>query len=475
MNNNSPTRFRTIFAQVEEALAKARLVETMAHQQQGPRQGVIENLVHRQQRVHLEKLLNSLHPADVARVMETINHDDRMLIWQLQAKGRGGTIIMELNDAVLAQLLDALSPEQLRGVLRQLDADDLAWLSESVPHPLLIERLAEMDREEREWLAQAIHYPDGQVGALMSKGMVLVPEYHRLAEIIAELRLRDNLPSPIDKLFVVDHRGHLSGILPWQTLILEKPERTAAEVMAKEVVTFQPEESINSAARAFERYNLISAPVVNERGRPIGRLTIDDVIDFVREEMGEDVLNTAGLKGEEDLFAPIWQSARNRWLWLSLSLLTAFVASRVIGLFEETITRYVALAALMPIVAAIGGNTGNQTTTLVVRGLALDQINSANRRHLIRKELGLSLLNGAVWGSVVSLFALVFYGDLKLAGIIAMAMAITLLLAATLGLGIPLFLHAMRRDPALGSSVLVTALTDSMGFFIFLSLASLFL
>jgi magnesium transporter len=186
-----------------------------------------------------------------------------------------------------------------------------------------------------------------------------------------------------------------------------------------------------------------------------------------------DALNAAGMAGQEDLFAPVWNSAKNRWLWLSLSLITAFIASRVIGLFEQTIEQFVALAALMPIVAAIGGNTGNQTTTLVVRGLALAQINESNRRQLVRKEMTLSLLNGLVWGAVVGLFALIFYQNWALAGVIALAMQITLLLAAALGLAVPLILQASNRDPALGSGVLVTALTDSLGFFIFLGLASL--
>jgi magnesium transporter len=245
--------------------------------------------------------------------------------------------------------------------------------------------------------------------------------------------------------------------------------------MSQDYVSFQAEDSAAHAARAFERYNLVSSPVVNSRGRPIGRLTVDEVMDFIRDDISEDALNAAGLQGEEDLFAPVWNSARNRWLWLSLSLLTAFVASRVIGLFEDTIAHFVALAALMPIVAAIGGNTGNQTTTLVVRGLALSQINDGNRRQLISKEMKLSVLNGLVWGSVVGLFAYIFYGNFTLTLIIAAAMILTLLLAAILGLAIPLTLQSLKRDPALGSGVLVTALTDSMGFFTFLGLAALFL
>ena len=475
MEPTSQQRLHHIFAQVEAVIAKGRLVETVAHQQQGRRQQVVEGLVHRQQQAQLDKVLRGLHPADVARVMENLPQEDRKLIWHLQAPSRGGAILLELSDSVAEQIVQASSETQLQAILRQLDADDLGYLGELVPQQLLQQRLQEFSGEVQAWLSQTMHYPGDTVGALMGKDMVLVHDDLSLGSVLNDLRQRRNIPTQSDKLFVVDRRGHLVGILPWQALVLNAPEQRVGEVMALEVVTFLPEEPASNAARAFERYDLISAPVVNLRGRPIGRLTVDEVIDFVRDEIGEDALNSAGLRGEEDLFAPIWYSARNRWMWLSMSMLASFVASRIIGMFEHTITHIVALASLMPIVAALGGNTGNQTAILVVRGLALDQINDGNMLHLIRKELGMSLLNGLVWGCVVGLFALLVYSDLHLSMVITAAMMLTLVIATVLALAIPLGLQAAHRDPALGSSVLLTAMTDSTAFFTFLGLATLFL
>jgi magnesium transporter len=356
-----------------------------------------------------------------------------------------------------------------------LDGDELSFISEFLPAESLAERLANLSGEEQSWVRTSLHYPSDSVGAYMGRDMVLVHEDETLKNVLKALRKKGELPEQCDKLFVINRHGELVGILPMEKLLLCTPSTQVADCMAADVVTFMPEENAFQAAGAFERYDLVSAPVVNERHRPVGRLTVDVIMDVVRVANTEDALNSAGLKREEDLFAPIWDSARNRWLWLSCSLLTAFLAAYVIGLFEETIARYVALAALMPIVAAIGGNTGNQTTTLVVRALALEQINRGNVRHLARKELGLSLLNGAVWGSVVGLFALLVYQDIQLAMVIALAMVITLILAALFALSIPLSLQYLNRDPALGSSVLVTAFTDSIGFFIFLGLATLLL
>lgn len=475
MNPNPNDLPHNVLESVKNAIEKGRLVENLVRHQGGRQSEVVESLVHRQQTAQLDKVLRQLHPADLARVIEKLSPEDRQLVWLLQAPRRGGAILMELSDSVAEQVMLTTDELLMNVVLQQLDADDLGYMADIIPQDLLQKRLNELSRSEQEWINDSLQYGPDSVGALMSKDMVVISEASSISSILAKIRRMKQLPAQNDKFFVTDLRGHLSGILPWQTLLMAEPEDRVRDVMVQAVVTFSIDESANDAARAFERYNLVSAPVLNQRGRPIGRLTVDEVIDFVRDEISEDALNSAGLNKEEDLFAPVWNSARNRWLWLALSLLTAFVASRVIGLFEETIAKFVALAALMPIVAAIGGNTGNQTTTLVVRGLALDQIDNSNVRQLVRKEMTLSLLNGAVWGSLVGLFALVFYHNLLLSGVIALAMVLTLILAAVLGLAVPLTLQKMERDPALGSGVLVTALTDSMGFFIFLGLASVIL
>jgi len=246
-------------------------------------------------------------------------------------------------------------------------------------------------------------------------------------------------------------------------------------VMVEDFVKFHAEDEANEAAQAFERYDLVMAPVVDVNGRLIGRLTVDAVVDYIRESADADMLSMAGLKEEEDLFSSVWNAAKNRWMWLAINLCTAFVASRVIGAFEGSIEKLAALAALMPIIAGIGGNSGNQTTTLIIRGLALGHITPANARRLVVKEIGVAMLNGLMWGSVVGVFAWLLYDNPALGGVMALAMLLNLLVAALAGIFIPMTLERIKRDPAIGSSVMITFITDSMGFFIFLGLATLLL
>ncbi|KGS11901.1 magnesium transporter, partial [Pseudomonas coronafaciens] len=278
-----------------------------------------------------------------------------------------------------------------------------------------------------------------------------------------------------DKLFVVDSEGVLKGVLPIKRLLVNDPEKQVGEVMANDPVSFHPEDDAYDAAQAFERYDLISTPVVDKNGRLIGRLTIDEMVDLIREESESEVLNMAGLREEEDIFASVWRSLRNRWAWLAVNLVTAFLASRVIGLFEGSIEKLVALAALMPIVAGIGGNSGNQTITMIVRAMALDQVNTGNTARLLRKELAVGLINGLLWGGVIGVVAYMLYGSWSLGVVMTAAMTLNLLLAALMGVSIPMALARLGRDPAMGASVMITAMTDSGGFFIFLGLATIFL
>ena len=305
--------------------------------------------------------------------------------------------------------------------------------------------------------------------------MVTIREDVSLEVVLRYLRRLKELPGHTDKLFVVDYDGILKGVLPIKRLLVNDPEKKVAEVMANDPVTFHPEEDAYDAAQAFERYDLISAPVVDKSDRLIGRLTIDEMVDLIREESESEVLNMAGLREEEDIFASVWRSLRNRWAWLAINLITAFVASRVIGLFEGSIEKLVALAALMPIVAGIGGNSGNQTITMIVRAMALDQVSPGNTGRLMRKELAVSLLNGLIWGGVIGAVAFWLYGSWSLGLVMTGAMTLNLLLAALMGVLIPMTLTRLGRDPAMGSSVMITAVTDSGGFFIFLGLATLFL
>jgi magnesium transporter len=274
---------------------------------------------------------------------------------------------------------------------------------------------------------------------------------------------------------VVDREDILRGVLPLKRMVVSDLDASVSDVMVADAVVFHPEDIADEAAQAFERYDLVTAPVVDANNKLVGRITVDAVMDYIRDESESDMLSMAGLREEEDFFASIWKSVQNRWAWLAINLVTAMVASRVIGLFEGSIEKIVALAALMPIVAGIGGNSGNQTTTMIVRGLALGQISSHNMKSLVKKELGVALLNGILWGGVLGIIAYLLYGNYQLGLVMMAAMTFNLLLAAVMGVMIPLVMTKFGRDPAVGSSVLITAMTDSGGFFIFLGLATIFL
>lgn len=475
-SRSSPPKVEDHLRQIIKLLEKHRLVEVLVDRDRAsPRHELIESLVHRQHLVELQLKLRSLHPADIAYILEALPQEDRLLVWRQMPDDQGGEVLLEVSDAVRDSLIEVLERPALVKVLGRLDADDLADLVDAVAEDVLAEVLQTLNARDRDWLQTTLAYPEDQVGHLMSQDILTVRESQRVEQVLWLLRGREDLPPNTDCLFVVDHRHLFKGALPLRALLLNDPQKRIAELMITDPVLFGPTDDADDAARAFERYDLISAPVVNERGKLVGRLTVDEVMDYIREESEEDVLNMAGLRGDEDLFAPIWDSARNRWLWLGVNLCTAFIASRAIGLFEEAIIQIVALATLMPIIAGIGGNSGNQTTALVVRGLALGEVTPENTWHLVLKELGVGLLNGLVWGATVGLFAYLLYWNLPLGLVMAAAMLLNLLLAALMGVAIPLTLHRLGRDPAMGSSVLLTFITDGMGFFIFLGLATVFL
>ena len=331
------------------------------------------------------------------------------------------------------------------------------------PSDVIHDVFQSLPMEEREKLRSAMSYAEDAVGALMDFDVVTIREEVKLEVVLRYLRRLDELPDHTDLLFVVDRDERLKGMLPLNRLLVSDPAQGEFN-HDKEMVAFHANEKAHEAAQAFERYDLISAAVVNAEDKLIGRVTVNAVMDFIREESASEALNLGGLRQEEDLFAPIWKSLKNRWTWLAINLVTAFIASRVIGIFEDSIEKLVALAALMPIIAGIGGNSGNQTITMIVRALALGQLNAANARKLLAKEIGVSVVNGLVWGSVVGLFAFLIYHSVSLGLVMTLAMVLNLLLAAVSGVLIPLTLHKLGRDPATGSSVMITAVTDSGGF-----------
>ena len=462
-------------AQVVALLGRHRVVEDLTHRQEGRHQDLVENLVHRQNISELQRKLDDLHPADIAHILEALPLNDRLTVWQLVKAERDGDILLEVSDAVRESLLADMDDDEILAAAKDMDADELADLALELPRDVVHELMESLDSHDRERVRSALSYHEDQVGALMDFEMVTIREDVSLEVVLRYLRRLKELPGHTDKLFVVDYDGVLKGVLPIKRLLVNDPDKQVAEVMANDPVIFHPDDEANDAAQAFERYDLVSAPVVDGNGKLIGRLTIDEMVDLIREESENEVLNMAGLREEEDIFASVWKSVRNRWSWLAINLITAFVASRVIGLFDGSIEKLVALAALMPIVAGIGGNSGNQTITMIVRAMALDQVGTGNTSRLVRKELSVALINGLVWGGVIGGVAFWLYDSFALGLVMTSAMTLNLLLAALMGVLIPMTLMKMGRDPAMGASVMITAMTDSGGFFIFLGLATIFL
>jgi magnesium transporter len=461
--------------QVITLLEKHRIVENLVHNQSMPNHELVESLVHKQNLTELQNKLDLLHPADVAYILEALPLEQRLDVWELVKAERDGEILLEVSDAVRQTLIADMDSDELLAAAEQLDTDELADLAPDLPKDVLQDLLDSLDAQNRARLQSALSYSDDAVGSIMDFDIVTIREDITLEVALRYMRRLGTLPDHTDKLFVVDRHDILRGVLPLKRLVVSDLDAIVADVMSEDAVVFHPEDIADEAAKAFERYDLVTAPVVDENNKLVGRVTVDAVMDLIREEAESDMLSMAGLREEEDFFASVWKSVQNRWAWLAINLVTALVASRVIGLFEGSIEKIVALAALMPIVAGIGGNSGNQTTTMIVRGLALGQVASHNMNSLITKELGVSLLNGLLWGGVLGGIAFALYGSYQLGLVMMAAMTLNLLLAALMGVIIPLMMNKIGRDPAVGSSVLITAVTDSGGFFIFLGLATIFL
>lgn len=474
-DTKQPESVQETLQQVITLLNKHKLVENLVHKQDMPKHDLIETLVHKQNLTELQTKLDSLHPADVAYILESLPLDQRLIVWELVKAERDGDILLEVSDAVRESLIATMDSEELLAATETLDTDEIADLAPDLPKDVMHELLESLDSQNRARLQSAMSYPEDSVGGLMDFDMVMIREDISLEVVLRYLRRLGELPNHTDKLFVVDRNDHFRGVLPLKRLLVSDPDTEVAELMASDAVIFHPDDEAGEAASAFERYDLVSAPVVTQGNKLVGRLTVDVMMDFIREESDSEMLGLAGLKEEEDLFAPVWKSLQNRWTWLAVNLVTAFIASRVIGAFEGSIEKIVALAALMPIVAGIGGNSGNQTITMIVRALALGQLHASNMKNLLLKEIGVSLLNGLVWGGIIGLIAFFLYHNAALGVVMTAAMMLNLLLSALMGVLIPLMMHKLGRDPAVGSSVMITAVTDSGGFFIFLGLATIFL
>ncbi|MCV9880047.1 magnesium transporter [Brenneria izbisi] len=436
---------------------------------------VKENKALLDQTAEICRLIAEWHSADLADLLESLPHDERRALWRLIPIKKRGRVLIEVSDSISDGLIEDMQDKEILKAVRPLDVDEQAQLSRRLPRNLLGRILTALEARQRAQLREAINYDEDRIGYLMDFKLVTIRADVTLATVQRYLRYRKTIPDATDKLFVTDRKNTLIGELSLAAILLHPPQTTVSAIMEPHPLMFQPEDSLEEAAGAFERYNLISTAVVDSKGKLMGRLTVEDIVDVVNKENDSHLRRSGGLTPSEDVYAPIYKSVRNRWAWLAINLCTALVASRVIGLFENTLAHLVALAALMPIVAGLGGNTGNQTITMIVRALALHQLEHGKKSYLLLKELGVALVNGLIWGSVMGLVTYALYGDMAMGGVMMFAILLNLLLAALMGVLIPLALMSLGRDPAVGSSVMITAITDTGGFFIFLGLATVFL
>lgn len=421
------------------------------------------------------KLLHRMHPAKVAGLLEALPPAERSQAWSMVETERAGRVLSFLHDEISAALAQELDLEDLIAAVQHLELDDLVDLIQTLPAGLGSRLVLATTGARREQLESMLSYPEESAGGLMNADPIEVRAEVKAGTVLRYLRLLETLPPQTDMLMVVDRKGHYQGALRLSALVTASLETRVAELMHTDIAGIAVDTDSREVARQFQDLDLMSAPVVDGEGRLIGRITVDDVIDLIREDSERTVMQMAGLDDEADMFAPVLVSSRRRAVWLGINLLTAFLAAWVIGQFQGTLEQLVALAVLMPIVASMGGIAGSQTLTLVIRGLALKQVQKGNVRVLLNREIGVSILNGMLWAAVVAALAVVWFGDWGIGGVIAAAILLNLLCAAVAGLAIPLILDRLGIDPALAGSVILTTVTDVVGFFAFLGLATVLL
>jgi magnesium transporter len=423
----------------------------------------------------LHEALEDAHPAEVANLLEALPPDDRSAVWDAVPAELEGDILAYLHDEARATIIDEMDHTELVAAAESMDVEDLAEVLTELPEDLTEKLLVALDHDYRERLETVLSYDGGTAGRLMSTDVASVRKDVSLAVVLRWLRRHQTLPPHTDSLMVISEAGQYQGKLSMEAIVTGDPESLVESVMHVEAISVRAGTKEKEVAALFERRDLISVAVVDDDDHLLGRITIDDVVDVIREEADHAILKSAGLDKEEDLFSPVVPSAQRRGIWLGINLITVFIAAWVIGRFEEALDKIVALAVLMPVVASMGGIAGSQTLTLTIRGLALEQIAKSNVRWLVVKELMVGTLNGLIWAVVVTVVAYLWFGDVGLATILGFAMVLNLLAASLAGVTIPLVLQRIGIDPALSGAVILTTVTDVIGFLSFLGLASVFL
>jgi len=419
--------------------------------------------------------LRRMHPAKVAGLLEALPPGERSDVWSMVDTERAGKVLTYLHDEIRKALASELDLEDLVASAQHLELDDLVDLIQSLPEELGSRLMQATSGARREQLESMLSYPEDSAGGLMNADAIEVRADVKIGTVLRYLRLLDSLPPQTDMLMVVDRQGNYQGNLRLGALVTAEPMRRVADVMQTDISGILVDTDGAEVARMFQDLDLLSAPVVDGNNRLIGRITVDDVVDLIRENSDRTMMQMAGLDDKADMFAPVLVSSRRRAVWLGINLVTAFLAAWVIGRFEATLEQMVALAVLMPIVASMGGIAGSQTLTLVIRGLALGQVQKGNIRVLFNREVGVSIINGILWAIVIALLVVAWFGSWGLGAVLGTAILINLLCAALAGLAIPLMLDRLGIDPALAGSVILTTVTDVVGFFAFLGLATVLL
>ncbi len=424
---------------------------------------------------YAKTLLSTLSPAELGHLLESLPRDRRYFVWQLVDADDQGETLSQVNDEVRTHLIEIMENDELLAATTVMDMDDLADVFGDLPEAVTGELMTSMDSQDRQRLESILSYPEDSAGGLMNIDIVTVRSDVTIDVVLRYLRMRKELPALTDTLSVVNRQDKLTGTLSLSTLLTSDPALYIRDVMSAKSHALLVTTSAEEVAKHFELNDLISVPVVDDSNQLLGRITIDDVVDVIRGEADQDLMRMAGLDEEDDMFAPILQSASKRAIWLGINLLTALFASWIIGLYEATLDKIVALAVLMPIVASMGGVAGSQTLTLVIRGIALGQLGQSNVRLLLLKEISIGALNGILWSLVVSMAAYLWFDSPMISIIIAAALIINLMCATLAGVTVPLALKRLGIDPALAGSVLLTTITDVIGFMAFLGLATLIL
>ncbi|NIR29785.1 MAG: magnesium transporter [Gammaproteobacteria bacterium] len=423
----------------------------------------------------VRELIRDLHPAEAALLLESLPHKERDIVWEQIDEEQHTDVLAEAGDEVRASRMLQMAPEQLAAAALELDADDAVDILQDLPERVIEEVLLAMDEQNRRRLEGALVYPEDTAGGLMNIDTITVRGDVTLGVVLRFLRRKGDIPKKMESLVVVDRDNRYQGMLPITRLLTQEPQLKVVDVMDRDIKGIPATTADSEVAKLFEQRDLISAPVVDDEGVLLGHIFIDDVVDVIRNEGEHSFMSMAGLDEEVDMFAPIGITARRRSLWLGVNLATAFIAAWVIGLFEATIGQVVALAVLMPVVASMGGIAGTQTLTVVIRGMALGQLGQRNAGWLLAKELLVGLINSLFWALVVALVAVVWFDNTKLGIIVAVALVVNLVVAAISGALIPLILRRFSVDPALAGGVILTTVTDVVGFMTFLGLGTLFL